>query len=710
MHEVVRNRTELLRLASEKELTDIVKSFAKAFNLCGGIVRMTAFGEEPPTDITEMKKWRLTPLINNSPFCLAVRACSRGTLQCMWSDLSYADESAKSRKAICYNCHIGLLDVVAAIKVAGHHVANVYLGQAREIEIQFEDVWRKYQELLSHSKTVNQKLKKEELRAKFLMLPVQTKTKMIEVGRMVQAMAELISQRCTRQLILKNFANIARNTGSTLDVKTSMETFLSCAESVLDCDSSSCWLLSDDGTKLKSQCIHWGISNIPDLELSTSGPGIAPFVLKNHESVLCSSIDEIEARGGQQIDFSRKLRKLESLLAAPIHFGKVPFGVIDIGSTKPKAFTNDDIYILNAIAELAGVSVLLNKERLSFLKVFAHGDPNELADTIVRSVSSQINGEGCSVFLKREDTQDAYLFASDEFSIDNFGKFYYEPSLDDGLTGWVLLKGRSMILPARDGVRTFAIPKEYFGARWKAKYKNEDKRNKNYQDRPYLAAPIKNEAGATIGVIRVSDSKVGSFSIEDLHFLETCGQAIGRLADRFDLFAPTVRPFGSSNRIFISHGRNLRIRKKVIEFFRKCLKLEPVVFDKEAAVGGTITEELERCCSLCRTAVAILTADDFTEHGRPRARQNVIHELGFLHGQYGRRRVLILREQGVELPSNLDGILRIDFKGGHVENKFEDIKMHLTRMGVLKDPSIDYVIADIKLKQNRNVPICRRAH
>src|SRR5262245_61982687 len=50
----------------------------------------------------------------------------------------------------------------------------------------------------------------------------------------------------------------------------------------------------------------------------------------------------------------------------------------------------------------------------------------------------------------------------------------------------------------------------------------------------------------------------------------------------------------------------------------------------------------------------------------PRARQNVVFELGFFFGVLGRSHVALLYEEGVERPSDTDGIERIplDDAGG----------------------------------------------
>jgi predicted nucleotide-binding protein len=57
-----------------------------------------------------------------------------------------------------------------------------------------------------------------------------------------------------------------------------------------------------------------------------------------------------------------------------------------------------------------------------------------------------------------------------------------------------------------------------------------------------------------------------------------------------------------------------------------------------------------------------LTGDDEgrksgDEEWRPRARQNVVLELGFFIGALGRGRVALLYEEEVELPSDIAGVL-----------------------------------------------------
>ena len=65
----------------------------------------------------------------------------------------------------------------------------------------------------------------------------------------------------------------------------------------------------------------------------------------------------------------------------------------------------------------------------------------------------------------------------------------------------------------------------------------------------------------------------------------------------------------------------------------------------------------------------LLTGDD--EGGirgsgnyHPRARQNVVFELGFFVAALGRSRVAVLYEEGVELPSDMSGVLYTPLDAG----------------------------------------------
>jgi predicted nucleotide-binding protein len=68
-------------------------------------------------------------------------------------------------------------------------------------------------------------------------------------------------------------------------------------------------------------------------------------------------------------------------------------------------------------------------------------------------------------------------------------------------------------------------------------------------------------------------------------------------------------------------------------------------------------------------AVALLTADDEgrargDEELKLRGRQNVVFEFGFFVGLIGRAHTVLLYEEGVELPSDLEGLVYVPYDSG----------------------------------------------
>ena len=135
-----------------------------------------------------------------------------------------------------------------------------------------------------------------------------------------------------------------------------------------------------------------------------------------------------------------------------------------------------------------------------------------------------------------------------------------------------------------------------------------------------------------------------------------------------------VMPLDTSERIFgdeifIVHGHNEAAKYKVAKFV-KDLDLSETILDEQPSKGQTIIDKFEEHADKAGFAIVLLTADDVgapkdkKDELNPRARQNVILELGyFLHG-LGRERVCVLYEDGVELPSDIHGIVYVSLDNG----------------------------------------------
>ncbi len=115
-----------------------------------------------------------------------------------------------------------------------------------------------------------------------------------------------------------------------------------------------------------------------------------------------------------------------------------------------------------------------------------------------------------------------------------------------------------------------------------------------------------------------------------------------------------------SNRIFIVHGHDGEARESVARFIER-LGLVPVVLHEQANRGRTIIEKVEANSDV-GFAIVLLTPDDEGKMKdaaalEPRARQNVLLELGYFLGRLGRERVCALKKGLVEIPSDFAGVV-----------------------------------------------------
>ncbi len=121
----------------------------------------------------------------------------------------------------------------------------------------------------------------------------------------------------------------------------------------------------------------------------------------------------------------------------------------------------------------------------------------------------------------------------------------------------------------------------------------------------------------------------------------------------------------SPTSIFIVHGRAEVPRQRVQRFLETGTKSKPIILQDEVKGGAkAIIEKLEEYKATAKFVIVLLTGDDQgsladSPEGRPRARQNVVFELGFFIGALGRSRVAILCEEDLEIPSDINGILYI---------------------------------------------------
>lgn len=132
-----------------------------------------------------------------------------------------------------------------------------------------------------------------------------------------------------------------------------------------------------------------------------------------------------------------------------------------------------------------------------------------------------------------------------------------------------------------------------------------------------------------------------------------------------------------SNVGFIVHGHDEARKYEVARFIENDLHKKAIILHEMPNKGRTIIEKFEDYAHV-DFAVAIWTADDTGKSIKQdayaaRARQNVVFETGFFIGKIGRENVIVLLENGVELPSDYSGVIYIQLNGNWKDDLRKEI-------------------------------------
>ena len=118
----------------------------------------------------------------------------------------------------------------------------------------------------------------------------------------------------------------------------------------------------------------------------------------------------------------------------------------------------------------------------------------------------------------------------------------------------------------------------------------------------------------------------------------------------------------SPNRVFVVHGQNESARADVMALLSR-VGLVGIVLHEQPSMGRHLLTKFIEEAELATFAIVLMTDDDVGGRTRsvlnPRARQNVILELGYFLSHLGQQRVCALVTPGLETPSDFDGIVYI---------------------------------------------------
>jgi Predicted nucleotide-binding protein containing TIR-like domain len=128
----------------------------------------------------------------------------------------------------------------------------------------------------------------------------------------------------------------------------------------------------------------------------------------------------------------------------------------------------------------------------------------------------------------------------------------------------------------------------------------------------------------------------------------------------------SVQPIADPKKVFVVHGHANDMKEAAARTIEK-LGLEAVILHEQPSGGKTLIEKFEINADV-GFAVVLLSGDDMAYQGtipageaksRPRARQNVLLELGYFIGSLGRNKVFTLLKEVAEFefPSDYYGVI-----------------------------------------------------
>lgn len=156
-----------------------------------------------------------------------------------------------------------------------------------------------------------------------------------------------------------------------------------------------------------------------------------------------------------------------------------------------------------------------------------------------------------------------------------------------------------------------------------------------------------------------------------------------------------VNPSLANKKVFVVHGHDTSSREQ-LELVLHKLGLDPFVLANTGGSGLTIIEALEAEIGTgnnqARFGIVLMTPDDMgyskieeASNAQPRARQNVVLEMGMLISAIGRGNVAILKKGHLEVPSDALGILYVPYND-HVREAVPKLVDRLRKAGFTLNP------------------------
>jgi predicted nucleotide-binding protein/DNA-directed RNA polymerase subunit RPC12/RpoP len=194
------------------------------------------------------------------------------------------------------------------------------------------------------------------------------------------------------------------------------------------------------------------------------------------------------------------------------------------------------------------------------------------------------------------------------------------------------------------------------------------------------------------GVLEEGYSFLANINVQDVVPLLNMIQAmadryrrrINIFQERYDPKRHYMTPRGT--KVFLIHGHGMNDLRALESLIKTDCGLDSLVLRDMVNQGETVIEKFREFAHQCFCAVCLMTADDVVETTAGKryaqARPNVIFELGWFYGRFGPKRICIVKAKDVVVPSDLAGILCLEYEKD-VAECLADLKKELSHIAKL---------------------------
>lgn len=189
---------------------------------------------------------------------------------------------------------------------------------------------------------------------------------------------------------------------------------------------------------------------------------------------------------------------------------------------------------------------------------------------------------------------------------------------------------------------------------------------------------------------------------------------INRMMNRL---CANLSPTPSSESIFITcswrtgddsnSAPNIFAQELYSDLFSDLVKDQQVPIASVKILQAPLTEflatELYSSMEDSTFGIILLTKDIISEERKSYSKPNVYHELGYLMKHLKRDRLIIIAEKGVEIPTNIQDITRLDFEPKKICFVYRDIIRKLTQVTDLDEKSFNEIMKSLLARLDKKL-------